>query len=105
MEMEYVGKGSQYALAFVDVKGDPLDGGKAYKLHLRAMSSGTEIFFNRGKGKINPALIYARCCSRQNRRNKSMPAPHPRRYRTNHSTRVWSVQRARHLRGECRPCP
>jgi hypothetical protein len=57
-----------------------------------AMSSATEIFFNRGKGKINPALIYARCCGRQNRRNKSMPAPHPRRYRTNHSTRVWSVQ-------------
>ena len=26
--------GSQYAFAFVDAKGDPLDGGKTYKIHL-----------------------------------------------------------------------
>ncbi len=29
-----IGKGSAYAVAFVDAKGDPLDGGKNYKLHL-----------------------------------------------------------------------
>jgi hypothetical protein len=34
MEEKNVGKGSQYAAAFVDAKGQPLDGGKTYKLHL-----------------------------------------------------------------------
>jgi hypothetical protein len=34
MEEKLIGKGSQYAAAFVDAKGDPLDGGKAYRLHL-----------------------------------------------------------------------
>ena len=34
MESKMVGKGSQYAAAFVDAKGDPLDGGKSYRLHL-----------------------------------------------------------------------
>jgi len=34
MSMEMVGKGSQYAVAFVDADGDPLDGGKTYKVHL-----------------------------------------------------------------------
>jgi hypothetical protein len=34
MEAKTVGKGSQYAVAFVDSKGQPLDGGKTYKLHL-----------------------------------------------------------------------
>lgn len=34
MEEKMVGKGSQYAAAFVDSKGNPLDGGKKYKLHL-----------------------------------------------------------------------
>ena len=29
-----IGKGSAYAVAFVDAKGDPLDGGKNYKVHL-----------------------------------------------------------------------
>jgi hypothetical protein len=29
-----IGKGSAYAAAFVDAKGDPLDGGKNYKIHL-----------------------------------------------------------------------
>jgi hypothetical protein len=29
-----IGKGSAYAAAFVDAKGDPLDGGKTYKVHL-----------------------------------------------------------------------
>jgi hypothetical protein len=29
-----VGKGSQYAVAYVDANGDPLDGGKTYKVHL-----------------------------------------------------------------------
>jgi hypothetical protein len=29
-----IGKGSAYAAAFVDAKGDPLDGGKNYKVHL-----------------------------------------------------------------------
>jgi hypothetical protein len=29
-----IGKGSAYAAAFVDAKGDPLDGGKTYKIHL-----------------------------------------------------------------------
>lgn len=29
-----VGKGSQYAGAFVDAKGNPLDGGKTYRLHM-----------------------------------------------------------------------
>jgi hypothetical protein len=34
MSEKMVGKGSQYAGAFVDAKGNPLDGGKKYKLHL-----------------------------------------------------------------------
>jgi len=34
MEAKMVGQGSQYAAAFVDSKGAPLDGGKNYKLHL-----------------------------------------------------------------------
>ena len=29
-----VGQGSQYALAFIDATGDPLDGGKNHRLHL-----------------------------------------------------------------------
>jgi hypothetical protein len=34
MTEKMVGQGSQYAGAFVDAKGDPLDGAKTYKLHL-----------------------------------------------------------------------
>jgi hypothetical protein len=34
MAMKMVGIGSQYAAAFVDSKGDPLDGSKTYKVHL-----------------------------------------------------------------------
>jgi hypothetical protein len=34
METKMVGAGSQYAAAFVDSQGNPLDGGKSYKLHL-----------------------------------------------------------------------
>jgi hypothetical protein len=34
MAMKIIGKGSAYAVAFVDAEGDPLDGGKNYKLHL-----------------------------------------------------------------------
>ena len=34
MAMKMVGKGSAYAVAFVDAKDDPLDGGKTYKVHL-----------------------------------------------------------------------
>ena len=34
MSMEMVGKGSQYAVAFVDANSDPLDGSKTYKVHL-----------------------------------------------------------------------
>jgi hypothetical protein len=34
MMEKMVGQGSQYAAAFVDAKGDPLDGGKTYKLHM-----------------------------------------------------------------------
>jgi hypothetical protein len=34
MSMKMVGVGSQYAVAFVDAKGKPLDGGKNYRLHL-----------------------------------------------------------------------
>jgi hypothetical protein len=34
MTEKMVGLGSQYAGAFVDANGDPLDGGKTYKLHL-----------------------------------------------------------------------
>jgi hypothetical protein len=34
MAMKMVGKGSAYAAGFVDAKGDPLDGGKTYKVHL-----------------------------------------------------------------------
>jgi len=34
MAMKIIGKGSAYACAFVDAKGDPLDGGKTYKVHL-----------------------------------------------------------------------
>jgi hypothetical protein len=34
MAMKMVGLGSQYAAAFVDSQGRPLDGGKTYKIHL-----------------------------------------------------------------------
>ena len=34
MATKMVGVGSQYAVAFVDSKGQPLDGGKTYRLHL-----------------------------------------------------------------------
>src|SRR5262245_19171975 len=34
MTEKMVGKGSQYAGAFVDAKGNPLDGGKTYRLHM-----------------------------------------------------------------------
>jgi len=34
MSERMVGKGSQYAAAFVDSKGAPLDGGKTYKIHM-----------------------------------------------------------------------
>jgi hypothetical protein len=34
MTMKMIGIGSQYAAAFVDSEGKPLDGGKTYKLHL-----------------------------------------------------------------------
>jgi hypothetical protein len=34
MDTRKVGVGSQYMAAFVDAKGNPLDGGKNYKLHL-----------------------------------------------------------------------
>jgi len=34
MSEEMVGKGSQYAAAFVDSKGAPLDGAKTYKIHM-----------------------------------------------------------------------
>jgi len=34
MTMKMVGQGSQYAAAFVDAKGSPLDGSKTYSLHM-----------------------------------------------------------------------
>ena len=34
MTTKMVGEGSQYAAAFVDAKGDPLDGGKTYRVHM-----------------------------------------------------------------------
>ena len=34
MEAKMVGQGSQYAAAFVDANGNPLNGGKNYRLHL-----------------------------------------------------------------------
>lgn len=34
MEAKMIGQGSQYAAAFVDANGKPLDGGNTYKLHL-----------------------------------------------------------------------
>ena len=34
MTIEMVGQGSQYAAAFVDAKGNPLDGARTYKAHL-----------------------------------------------------------------------
>jgi len=36
MTEKMIGEGSQYAAAFVDAKGDPLDGGKSYRLHMPA---------------------------------------------------------------------
>ena len=36
MEEKLIGKGSQYAWTARDSKGDPLDGGKSYRLHLPA---------------------------------------------------------------------
>lgn len=34
MALKMVGIGSQYAAAFVDSRGTPLDGSKTYKIHL-----------------------------------------------------------------------
>jgi len=34
MEAKMVGQGSQYAAAFIDSQGKPLDGGRMYRLHL-----------------------------------------------------------------------
>lgn len=34
LSMKMVGRGSQYAFAFVDAQGEPLDGAKTYRLHL-----------------------------------------------------------------------
>jgi hypothetical protein len=34
MEAKMVGKGSQYAVGIVDARGNPLDGGKTYRLHV-----------------------------------------------------------------------
>lgn len=34
MTAKMVGEGSQYAAAFVDAKGEPLDGGKTYRVHM-----------------------------------------------------------------------
>ena len=34
MTMKMVGQGSQYAGAFVDAKGNPLDGSQTYRLHM-----------------------------------------------------------------------
>ncbi len=34
MAIENVGKGSQYAISYLDQKGDPLDGAKTYRVHL-----------------------------------------------------------------------
>lgn len=34
MTAKMVGKGSQYAVAYLDAEGNPLDGGKTYKVHL-----------------------------------------------------------------------
>lgn len=34
MTMKMVGEGSQYAAAFVDAKGDPLEGAKTYRIHM-----------------------------------------------------------------------
>jgi len=34
MAVENVGKGSQYAIAYLDKGGNPLDGSKTYKIHL-----------------------------------------------------------------------
>ena len=34
MEAKMVGQGSQYAVGIVDARGDPLDGGKTYRLHV-----------------------------------------------------------------------
>jgi hypothetical protein len=36
MTLKMVGEGSQYACAFVDAQGNPLDGGKAYRVHMPA---------------------------------------------------------------------
>lgn len=36
MEAKMVGSGSQYALAFADARGQPLNGGRAYRLHVPA---------------------------------------------------------------------
>jgi hypothetical protein len=36
MEAKMVGAGSQYALAFVDARGQPLDGARTYRLHIPA---------------------------------------------------------------------
>src|SRR3984893_5042202 len=69
------------------------------------MSNGTEIFFNRSKGKINPALIMRDAaaaktagtnrCSRRTRGAIERNTPRG----------SGPCRRARHLRGGCRPCP
>ena len=42
MTMKMVGEGSQYAGAFVDAKGNPLDGSKMYSMHMPPNIPGEE---------------------------------------------------------------
>src|ERR1700730_1059487 len=70
---------------------------------LWAMSNGTEIFFKRSKGKINPALIMRDAAVAKTAGTNRCP----RRGAIERNTPRGSgpCRRARHLRGECRPCP
>jgi hypothetical protein len=57
MALKMVGIGSQYAAAFVDSQGKPLDGGKTYKIHLPPNIPAKD-FWSSSSMTIKPA----RCC-------------------------------------------
>ena len=54
MAMKMVGIGSQYAAAFIDSEGKPLDGGKTYKIHLPPQYPGEGLLVIRGLRQSDP---------------------------------------------------
>jgi hypothetical protein len=70
-----------------------------------AMSSGTEIFFNRGKGRINPALIMRDAAAAKIAGINRCPRRTSGAIERTTPRGSGPCRRARHLWGECRPWP